>query len=191
MKRIYFLTMLALAICVLSGCSNYSKDYNKNTLIVKRNNSLVEVAVEDFEGMSVSAEDLTSYIDEQIDAYNDKHEKKSVKRASIDTDDMNKAKLVIAYKNIESYNGFNLLDSVLDDLSNVEEAELKGNYKAADGKEVSFEKLSDTEGAKVLVLSQKTDVVVKGEILYYNEQVTVKDGIAACSGNDKAVIIFK
>lgn len=191
MKRIYFLTMLAVAACVLSGCSNYSKDYNKNTLIIKRNNSLIEVAVEDFEGMSVGAEDLTAYIDEQIETYNDMHEKKSVKRASIDTDNISKTKLVMAYKNIESYNGFNLLDSVLDDLSNVDEAKLKGKYKDADGKEIAFDKLSDTEGAKVLVLSEKTDVVVKGEILYYNEQVTVKDGIAVCSGNDNAVIIFK
>lgn len=191
MKRIYFLAMLALAAFVLSGCSNYSKDYNKNTLIVKRNNSLVEVAVEDFEGMSVGAEDLTAYIDEQIEAYNDQHEKKSVRRASIDTDNMSKAKLVIAYKDIESYNGFNLLDAVLDDLPNVDESKLKGEYKDADGKELSFEKLSGTDGAKALVLSEKTDVVVKGEILYYNEQVTVKDGIAACDGNGNAVIIFR
>jgi hypothetical protein len=34
-------------------------------------------------------------------------------------------------------------------------------------------------------------VVVKGDILYYNKEVTVKDGVATTTGEDNAIIIYR
>ncbi len=191
MKRILVVMYFTVMLFIMSGCANYEKDYDKNTLIVKKNNSLVEVAVEDFKDMSVSEGDLTTYIDGEIAAYNEGYEENSVKRMAINTENMSKVKLVLSYKNMESYNGFNLLEGILDDFSNVKEEDLKGSYTSAEGEKVSFDALSDVEDTKVLVLSEKTDVVVRGDILYYNDEVKVKDGIATCSGKDNAIIIFK
>lgn len=191
MRRFYFLTVLAVMACMVSGCANYAKDYAKNTLIVKNNHSLVEIAVEDYKGMSVTAEDLKAYVEDQVADYNEANEKGAVKMITMDTEDMSNAKLVLSYKNVESYNGFNLLECTLDDVSNVEPNRLEGSYTSADGENVSYRDLADVEDAKVLILSEKTDVVLRGEILYYNKEVTVEDGIATCSGEDNAVIIFK
>ena len=47
------------------------------------------------------------------------------------------------------------------------------------------------ENAQVLILSEKQNVVVEGELLYYNEEVTMKDEILATTGENQAVIIFK
>lgn len=191
MRRFQIIVMSALLICVLSGCNNYAKEYDKNTLVVKGNGSLVEVAVESFADSSVQPEDLNAYIDEQIDAYNEEQGKKVVKNQSIDTEDMSKVKLVLSYKDMEAYNGFNLLDCVLDDFSNVDGDRIKGTYTAADGSSVKAADLDVGDKAKVLILSEAANVVVKGEILYYNKEVKVKNDVASVTGKGDAVIIFK
>ena len=84
-----------------------------------------------------------------------------------------------------------MLECTLDDYANVEAEKLKGEFISKDGKTVKLEEISDAEKAEVLIISEATDVVVKGDILYYNSQVEVKDGIATTSGKENAVIIFK
>ncbi len=190
MKRIQVIVLLAAFVCLLTGCSMDAKKYDKNTLVVKGNGSIVEIAVEDFKESSIQAGDLEAYIDEQIEDFNGDNGK-LVKKSYIDTEDMSKVKLVLTYKDMDSFNGFNLLDCTLDDYENVKEEKLAGDFTSADGKTVKHTKLSGTEKAEVLILSEATDVVVKGDILYYNDQVKVKDGIVTTSGKGNAIIIFK
>lgn len=191
MMKKFPIIMMALLLCMLSGCTNYAKKYDENTLLVKKNGSLVEIAVENFADSSVNAEDLSSYINEQIDAYNDEQGQKLVKNSSIDTEDMNHVKLVITYKDMDSYNGFNLLDCVLDDFSNVEIEKLKGTFQSLSGESANVSDMEDTDKAKVLIFSEAANVVVNGDILYYNEEVTVTDDVAITTGKSDAIIIFK
>ena len=134
MKKIQMIVIVGVLLGTLTGCTNYAKEYNKNTVVIKGNGSLVEVAVEDFKDSSIKEEDLNTYIDEQITTYNEEAGKKKVKKKSIDTEDMSKVKLVLTYKDIESFNGFNALNCTLKDFSDVKESEIKGTYKSADNK---------------------------------------------------------
>ena len=191
MKKFSRTLLMMLAVATLTGCTNYEKEYDKNTLVVKGNGSLVEVAVEDFKESSVKAEDLSTYIEEQITNYNNENGKNSVKSKALNTDDMSKVKLVISYKDIESYNGFNLLECKLQDFSEIETSDLKGTFTSVDGKSVKVKDMENTKKAKVLIISEATDVVVKGDVLYYNNEVSVKDDVVTTSGEDEAIIIFK
>lgn len=191
MKKIGLVLCFVLLMSVMTGCTDYAEEYDKNTLVVKGDGSLVEVAVEDFSESSVTAMDLTAYIEKQIDTYNTEQDDEVVKNVTFLTEDMSKVKLVLEYENIDSYNGFNLLDCALADFSELEENELKGSFTSANGDSVKVSKMEGTKKAKVLVMSQATDVVVDGDILYYNKEVTVKDGVATTSGEDDAIIIFK
>lgn len=192
MKRIQLGVWLIFTVCMLAGCTNYEKDYTENTLIVKRSGALVEVAVEDFNQSSVKAEDLAAYIEGQILDYNGETDiKDAIRQKSINTEDMSKVKLVLAYKDMESYNGFNLLDCVLDDFSNVKEEQLEGTFTSIDGESVKKDDLQNVSKAKVLIFSEASTVVVKGSILYYNEEVSIKDDVAVTTGKGDAVIIFK
>ncbi len=191
MKKTQLLFAIVLVMGMLTGCTNYVKDYNKNTLIIKGNDSLVEVAVEDFSESSVTDMDLVAYIEGQIEDYNSKQDKDMVKSKDLITEDMSNVKLVLTYKDIESYNGFNLLDCTLADFSEVDEEQLKGTFTSADGKSVKVGKMEDTKNAKVLIMSEATDVVVDGDVLYYNKEVSVKDGVATTTGKDDAIIIYK
>lgn len=191
MKKFQVVLLVLTVMFCLCGCTNYAKEYNKNTLVVKKNGSLVEVAIENFKGSSVKEEDLTSYVEEQITEYNEVAGKKNVKEVSMDTEDMSKVKLVLKYKDMDSYNGFNSLNCTYADFSDVKESELTGSFKNAEGKSVKASDITDAEKAKVLIISEKTNVVVSGDILYYNDEVKMKDDIISASGDDNAIIIFK
>lgn len=191
MKKIQLLLVVVLAMGMLTGCTNYAKDYNKNTLIIKGNASLVEVAVEDFSESSVTDMDLVAYIDGQIEDYNSKQDKDMVKNKDLITEDMSNVKLVLTYKDMDSYNGFNLLECTLADFSEVDEDQLKGTFTSADGKSVKVGKMENTKKAKVLIMSEATDIVIDGDVLYYNREASVKDGIVTTSGKDNAIIIYK
>ncbi len=190
MKKIFLLCMISM-LAVLTGCTNYAEEYDKNTLVIKGNGSIVEIAVEDFSESSVTDMDLTAYIEKQITEYNNSQDKDVVENDTLITEDMSKVKLVLKYKDIDAYNGFNLLECTLADFTEVDEEDLKGTFTSAEGKSVKAGKLENTAKATVLIMSEKTDVVVNGDILYYNKEVSVKDGVATTTGKGDAVIIFK
>ena len=192
MRKIKLAIVFVLAVSCLTGCANDAKKYDKNTIIVKKNGAVEEVAIEDYTDSSVQAEDLKTYIEEQITSYNDENGKNSVKKQSLNTEDMSKAKLVLAYKGVEDYNGFNSLECSFADIDDVKESDLTGSYKSAeDNKSAKKADILETKKAKVLTLSEKTNVVVKGTLLYYNDQVKVKDDVISTTGKENAIIIFK
>lgn len=192
MKKIWLGMMIVWMVGCLAGCAREAGKYNKNTLLIKKNGSIVEIAVEDYKDSSVKAEDLKTYIDEQISDYNDEQGKKVVRNESLNTEDMSKVKLVLSYKGMEDYNGFNNLDCILKNADACEEKDMTGTYKSVeDGKSAKVSDILATKKAKVLSVSEKTDVVVKGDILYYNDQVKVKDGIASTTGKENAIIVYK
>ena len=191
MMKKFQIIMIALLLCMLSGCTNYAKKYDENTLVVRKNGSVVEVAVENFTDSAVGASDLEAYIEGQIEDYNEEQGEKLIKNTSMDTEDMSHVKLVLTYNNMEAYNGFNLLDCVLDDFSNVASEDLKGTFKSLSGETVKVSDMEGTDKAKVLIFSEAANIVVNGDILYYNEEVTVTDDVVITNGESKAIIIFK
>ncbi|MCM1496886.1 MAG: hypothetical protein NC124_00280 [Clostridium sp.] len=191
MKKVQLIVMAAVIMCIAAGCTNYEKEYSRNTLVVKSNGSLVEVAIENFNDSPVQADELVSYVEEQITDYNEEVGKKYVKQLSINTEDMSQVELVLKYKNIDSYNGFNSLECILADFSEVKESALEGTFKSVEGKTVKSSDLTDTDRATVMILSEKTDVIFDGELLYHNDEVQVEDGVVTTSGNGNAIIIFK
>ena len=192
MRKIKLAIVFVLAVSCLTGCASDAKKYDKNTIIVKRNGAVEEVAIEDYTDSSVQAEDLKAYIEEQITSYNDENGKNSVKKQSLNTEDMSKAKLVLAYKNMEDFDGFNNLECSFADVDEVKESDLTGTFESAeDDKSAKKAEILETKKAKVLTLSEKTNVVVKGTLLYYNDQVTVKDDVISTTGKENAIIIFK
>ena len=192
MRKIKLAIVFVLAVSCLTGCASDAKKYDKNTIIVKKNGAVEEVAIEDYTDSSVQAEDLKTYIEEQITSYNDENGKNSVKKQSLNTEDMSKAKLVLAYKNMEDFNGFNNLECSFVDVDEVKESDLIGSFKSAeDDKSAKKADILETKKAKVLTVSEKTNVVVKGTLLYYNDQVTVKDDVISTTGKENAIIIFK
>ena len=190
MKKLHGFAVLICLTCLLTGCDNYAKQYDTNTLVVKGNGSVVEISVEDFKDTTVDAASVASYVNEQVETFNESSENE-IKVKSIDTEDMSHVKLVLSYKDMDSFNSFNLLDYSFVDIADAKEADLTGSFTSADDKKTSPSDIMAEDKGKVLTVTEATDVVVKGSILYYNDEVTISDGIAKTSGNKNAIIIFK
>ena len=190
MKKLHGLAIMICLAGLLTGCDNYAKQYDVNTLIVKGNGSLLEVSVEDFKDSSVDADGIKTYVEEQVDAFNENSES-DIKIKSINTEDMSHVKLVLSYKDIESFDSFNLLDYSMVDIDDAKEADLTGSFTSSEDKKTSPSDIMNESKGKILTVTEATDVVIKGNILYYNDEVSVKDGVATTSGNKNAIIIFK
>lgn len=190
MDRICEMVMMVLLVSLLTGCGSVAKDYHENTLIINRNDSVIEVAVEDFQNSQVKQEELETYIKGQIDAYNETNGKK-IRMQSMDCEDLSQVRLVLSYTDMDSYNGFNEQNCVLKEYADVEVGSLKGTYTSPEGTQIKMEELGELNNARVLMVEESIDIVIKGEILYFNEEISVKDQIATSTGNGTAVIIFK
>lgn len=190
MKKIKKLLGICLLAALLSGCGDITATYDKNTLIIKRNGSILEVAVEDLQNSGVSEEDINSYIVQQIKDYQDKSGK-NVNEMMIDASDLTKVRLVLEYEDMESYNGFNEANNRLISYQEATDADLKGSYTSSSGEQVNVSGIEDVSKAKVLLVTDAVDIVVKGEILACNEEVTLSDDVATTSGNGTAVIVYK
>ncbi len=190
MNKLRKLLGACLIAALLTGCGDIAASYDRNTLIVKRNGSILEVAVEDLQNLGVSEEDISSYIVQQIKDYKEKSGK-SVNEMMIDASDLSKVRLVLEYEDMDSYNGFNEAENRLISYQEATDEDLRGTYTSADGAQVDLSTLADAGKAKVLLVTDATDVVVKGEILACNEEVTLSDEVATTSGNGTAVIVYK
>lgn len=191
MKRVSVAFTMALTVLLCTGCTNYAKEYDNNTIIVNKNGSIVEVAKEDYKGTDVSAEELERYIDEQVNLYNEECGSKCIKKKALLTEDMSKTKLVLKYSSVEDYNGFNSLECILCDYEDAKDDILKGSFCNAQGESVTSDKFENTDKAKVLVISEATDLVFPKEILYYNKEVKIEKGVITSSGKEDAIVIFK
>ena len=52
-------------------------------------------------------------------------------------------------------------------------------------------KMEGVKKAKVLIISEKMDIVLDGTVLYYNKEVSVKDDVISTTGKGNAIVIFK
>ncbi|MGN0438404.1 MAG: hypothetical protein ACI4F4_07750 [Lachnospiraceae bacterium] len=191
MKKLRILILPMILVCLCCGCTNYAEEYSQNTLIVKGNGSLVEVSVDNYKDTNIKAEELNQYIDDQISTYNEENGKGSVKKKKLLMEDMSEIKLVMTYKNIDCYNGFNSYECVLANYEEVDKALLSGAFTDMDGKAVKKDEFKDVEKAKVLVVSEPIDVVINKDVLYYNKNVSIKKGVITTTGKGNGVIIYK
>ena len=190
MKRINLAAIALVCIIIFAGCSAKPEEYEKNTLIIGKKGTLTEVAVEDFTGSPVKADEVKSYVEDQVSSYNEGKDH-AIEVKSINTEDMSKVKLVLTYKDIAGYNAFNELNCVLDAYSNVDPNALNGTFSSPAGGSFNLSDIADPDNAKVLQIDEAKDIVIQGTILCWNDEVSVKDDIATTSGNGTAIIIFK
>ena len=88
--------VVALIVFLISALLNRvnTKKIDSNTIIVRKNGKIIEVACENYSDTKIKAEELVEYVDKQIKEYNDKNGN-VIKKKSIDVEDMSKVKLVL------------------------------------------------------------------------------------------------
>lgn len=106
MKKFLCLTLcVILCLGILTGCG---KKYNvsDSTIFVEKKGAIVATDVQTFDASKYSEEDLEKFVDEQIDAYNDKAGDDVISLKSLEVEE-GVCTLVIKYDSYEHFAKFN------------------------------------------------------------------------------------
>ncbi|SFA70475.1 hypothetical protein SAMN05216249_101121 [Acetitomaculum ruminis DSM 5522] len=199
MKRLLSLCFVFLMTLSLVACS--PKNYDKSTLVIGEKGQLTEAVIEEFDEKQLSSDDLKTYIDEEIKAYNDNTGEERIKIESFKVED-NIAKVYLKYDSVKDYAAFNnvtlyagtvkealIADKNFDDVTfkSVKEKKQSGSYK--------YEDIEDeVSELNVCIVDECTNVELPGEIVYISNEnvkvtddknVTIKENIQSESSNDE------
>ena len=206
--------LLAFLLClaVLSGCSGKKVDLSKaseSTVGVNGDGTIDELSVESFEESYYSLDELTAYVQEQVDYFNGANPqpqpetKKSdadevlavtVKAVEVDAEEK-RARLELSYLNADLYNSFN--DASLRFMT---VTEAQGASELADigeltdtktGEMTALADLSDSDKLHVVSAAASMRLMTAGKIVYYGGDLSLIDDYTVQTGDGRAVIIVK
>lgn len=197
MRRIFFSTALLLCLVMLAGCSKNkeidTKNIQKDTFLIKKDGSIEAGTVESFDKSYYNLEELEKYVTDKISKYNASKGTETIAKKSLELKGSN-AVLVITYKTIDDYNGFNQTEARLltADEAKSGNSGLPESFTAVKkNKTVTLDKALENKKYKVLILKEKLDVLLQGTIKYYSGGTLVnKHNIEAADGG-ATVIIYK
>lgn len=181
------MVLLSAMLIFLTACGSVVSKYDTNTLVISKN-GIQDISIEDYSGIDVTKEDLQSYIEEQISAYQTSG---AVVLDELTLSDQI-ARLALTYDSIDTYNAVNGTEYTLISAKDWEykSKDVKSMVSLSDGAlEEAEVKALLTEEAKVLVLTGKTDVVISGTILAYTGAEYVDD--STLHADDGTIIIYK
>ncbi|MEG0963345.1 MAG: hypothetical protein RR139_11680 [Lachnospiraceae bacterium] len=201
MKKIISIGLVGIMLAGLLTACGTSLKADCDTVYVKKNGTVIGAAVEEFEKDYYDADELKTFIEDEVAQYQKEHEKKSVKIHEFSVKDKT-AKLFIKFKGYKDYQDFN---NVTLFTGTVPQALAAGYDFATEFRKVKDTKLGDTvdnskilsSDDKVVVLSEKIDVKVDGTIKYVssaNVKIKSKDLVSlqsqetAETGNELSLV---
>lgn len=200
MKKVISICLcLVLMSSLLIGCGQ-SEDPDTDTVYVKKNGSITEISIGDFDKDYYDQEELQQFIEDEITSYKEENEDCDVKMDSVSVEE-GVAKLSMNYGDYSDYAGFNGVEffagTVVQAIAAGYTFDVAYNSVEA-GTEAGSADQTEVTGDdkfKVVVLNEDTDVVVKGKIAYVSgDNVTVKsDNTASVAAMNEGVsyIIYK
>lgn len=187
MKQGLLIVGIVLSAVLLAGCTGGVDSITTNTMTVHKDGKIADVSVEDFSDGDYSMTDLEQFVTDEVNDYNTTNGDGSIEIKEIQTEN-SLAKLELTYQDMATYNAFNHTEYVLEDAA---QAGLSGDFTVkSDGTTVKVADI-DTDGLKVLEVSDAMNIVCKGKVQYYNSYVTEVNGTYTASGEGIAVIVFK
>ncbi len=164
-----------LLFAFLAGCGK-PLEADCNTVYIQKDGEVVSLAVEKLDKDYYDEEELKSYVEEKISAYQAENGEDTVEIDEFSVED-GTAKLRIDYDGYESYqkvNGVTLFSGTIPQALaegydfDAEFTEIKDGAAAGTVDKKSIVEMDD----KVVILSEKVDVKVDGEVLYMSSEYT-------------------
>ncbi len=176
MKKIISISLVGVMIAGLLTACGKSLEADCNTVYVQKKGTVIGAAIEKMDKDYYDEKELDKFIDEKVKAYQEKHDKNSVKVSDFSVKD-GIAKLFMKYTGYEEYQDFNdvtlfagtvpqALAAGYDfdtEFTKVKEGKASGEAKGSKVKESDY---------KVVILSEKIDVKIDGTIKYVSSDYT-------------------
>lgn len=207
MKKFSAVLALVTFALVLSGCSKdlsltlideenenviIREDVDKNTVLMRQDDSLQVALVDEFDQEYYDINELTSFINEEISNYNSKNGENAVTFDAIDKR-ADKVVIIQSYSKVEHYAAFNNLEAnLIYAIDAREESEsLPEVFNKLKGGTISTKEALKKDKYKLLSIKEDTDIIVDGKIMYYfNGELTDTSTIKA-SAEEETFLIYK
>ncbi len=198
MKKFLLYTILAFCFTLSAGCRNKNRiiiadDIQNNTVLVKNDGTVQTATVELFDKDYYNMDELENFITEQINKYNQAGGEDSVVMESLKIKKGN-AVLVLNYSTLENYMDFNDVEAAFTTVANAKDSDMdlpEVYVSASDGAYTSPDVALKNDKYKVLVLHDKTDVIVDGSVKYFTNATLVSKSKLQTGSKDQSVIIYK
>lgn len=181
MKRLISMSLVCIMTAGLLTACGDTFEAKRSTVYVRKDGTVIGAAIEKLDKEYYNEEELEEFIDREVEAYQKNHEKSGVKVSDFSTED-GKAKLFVKYADYEEYQDFN---GVVLFAGTVPEALAAGYDFETDFTKVKGGKASDRADSsevkesdyKVVILSEKIDVKVDGNVKYISsDYASMKSG---------------
>lgn len=191
MRKVTAGCMVVAMAFALTGCGGVKvADYTKDTLIMEKNNKVVEVAVEDYSAGQYNMDDLEEYIKTNTDTYNTENGADHIKFVELDTSNISSVKLGLEYASVDDYNKFNDTELVI---TKSEDLATTTSFIDASGNAVTASEIAAKSGNYVLSVTPEEDVDIKagGKVLYCSSNCTFSNGVVTALKDQPAMIVYQ
>lgn len=188
---------MVLVLVAFTGCDKKTKfqvdNITVDTLYVKSEEDIKSATVESFDKERYSLDELKTFIESEIQDYNSSKDQSVVEVDELVINDGN-AVLVLKYNRLEEFSKFNDIKVELYSAKEILEATFKtpvAYMNVKDGAYVEAPLALEKEEHKVLVLNSGMDVIVDGNVLYYENATIINDNHVQTGSKGYSYIIYK
>ena len=198
MKKLILCTILLFLAFGAVSCSKDKisitpEEITVNTLIARTNGNLQVATVEEFDKNYYKIEELKSFIEKEIDAYNKKTGEEKITVDTIEAHD-GKAVMVLSYNGMEPYSTFNEVPAAYFN-GGLKEVSLDlptTLINASNESLASTKEIIQNEKYKILVLYEPYDIIVEGKVKYYSENAEIlEENKVKGAAEGLTVVVYK
>ena len=198
MKKFLLYAILAICLILSAGCKKKDRiitaeEVKSNTVLVKNDGTVQAATVEVFDKNYYNLDELNNYVTNQINKYNQENGSDSIIMDSLTLNEGN-AVMILSYAGLAHYNAFNKVEAAFTTTADATNSkiELPEVYLSAkDGAYASPDVALKNAKYKVLVLNEKTNVMIDGTIKFFtNGKMNGKSNFETGS-EEQSVIIYK
>jgi hypothetical protein len=202
-SEIIYVILMTAVLMLFTGCKkksqeeeDYLGDIRTNTMTINADGSILEVACQDFSGVTYDISGLEETIKTEVDDYRAKYgeteDNASVKLLQYENSE-GFVRAALQYANLESYNNFNNTDYADGDAATVT-SDFASDTKLTDlgGNEVLLADVVNS-GYKAFTIDGDYTLTLNGSVLYYNQDAVMggSGSTVVTDGLETAVIIYQ
>lgn len=212
MMRHRILLTVFLCMTLLAGCTGKKVDLSKvtaSTIGVNGDGSVEEVVIEPFDKDYYSLTELTDYVNQQVDTFNQANpwEQPENQKANVDpvtavtvryveTDsDAKTATMALSYQTMAIYDAFNETDFKFMSMDEATQDQsifdIKDLVQRKTGEEVAFSDIAEQKQLHLIYTDHSVRIQTSGKIMYYSKDASLMDDQTIQTTDGPSVILFK
>lgn len=193
--RIIVLNISILVLLFLVACGkkeeNIIKDIKVNTLTINKDNSILEIACEDYNKSGIKTKDIKQYIEDAVNQYNESNGKDCIEFLEYDEEN-DFVRVALNYNDISHYNKFNNTNYNCADFDgSFNGSNIESTFTSMDGTIYEASAIPIEEGLQIITINDECNLLFEGKMLYYNSNVVIIDNQVSTNGEGAAIIIYK